>query len=223
MELPSDAEIASLVRSAQHKDPGAFGQLYGLFAEPLFRYFYFRTNDRLVSEELVSEVFLKVVEAIGKFQLPKRSQARTFSGWIFRIAYNKVVDAYRGRKREVVELDESISASFTAHEQVDRMLENKELRAAIQRLTPEQQQVVRLRFFEGMSNEEVAQVMGLTVGAVKAMQHRALLTIDKLMREGHEVQEHRAVNAIAKLMREERKAQEHRDLIAIAELIGEAA
>lgn len=184
MELPSDAVVASLVRSAQNKDPSAFGQLYSLFAEPLFRYFYFRTNDQHTAEELVSEVFLKVVEMIGSFKMPERSQARTFSGWIFRIAYNKVVDTYRDRKRQFVELDESIPASLTAEEEVDRLLENEELRSAIQRLTPEQQQVVLLRFIERMSTEEVAQVTGQTAGAVKAMQHRALNAIAKLMNEG---------------------------------------
>lgn len=181
MELPSDTIIVSLVRGAQSHDPKAFDQLYDYFADPLYRYFYYRSSDQHVAEELVSEVFLKMVEAIATFRLPERAQARAFSGWVFRIAYTKLVDYYRQQKRQSVELDESIPAPFSADEVVDRSLEHEELRAAIQQLTPEQQQVVLLRFVERMSTEDVAIITGQTIGAVKAMQHRALNSMAKLL------------------------------------------
>lgn len=203
-ELTSDTNVVSLVHSVQQKDYSAVGLLYDIYAEPLFRYFYFRTNDRLESEELVSEVFLKVVETIGEFKLPDQGQARTFNGWIFRIANNKVMDAYRDRKRQFVEQDESIPASQADEDGLASTLNNEELRAAIQRLTPAQQQVVLLRYIERMSIDEVARMTGRTAGAVRVMQHRAL-------------------KAIAKLISEGRKAQAHRAVIAMAELIGEAA
>ena len=181
MELPSDAEIVSLVRRAQSHDPLAFDQLYDHFADPLYRYFYYRSSDRYIAEELVSEVFLKMVEAIGSFNMPERAQARAFSGWVFRIAYTKLVDHYRQQKRQAVELDESLPAPFAADEVVDRSLGHEELRAAIKRLTGEQQQVILLRFVERLSTEEVAVITGQTIGAVKAMQHRALNAMAKIL------------------------------------------
>lgn len=181
MELPSDTVIVSLVRGAQSHDPQAFDQIYDHFADPLYRYFYYRSSDQHVAEELVSEVFLKMVEAIKSFRLPERAQARAFSGWVFRIAYTKLVDYYRLQKRQSVELDESIPAPYSADEVVGRALEHEELRAAILQLTPEQQQVVLLRFVERMSTEDVALITGQTIGAVKAMQHRALNAMAKIM------------------------------------------
>lgn len=181
MELPSDAEIVSLVRGAQSHDPRSFDRLYEYFADPLYRYFYYRSSDQHVSEELVSEVFLRIVEAIATFRLPERAQARVFSGWVFRIAYTRLVDHYRQQKRQTVELDETIPAPFSADEVVDRSLEHEELRAAIRQLTPEQQQVVLLRFVERLSTEEVALITGQTIGAVKAMQHRALNAMAKIL------------------------------------------
>lgn len=181
MELPSDAEIVSLVQKAQTHDPLAFDRLYEYFADPLYRYFYYRSGDPHVAEELVSEVFLRIVEAIAKFRLPDHAQARMFSGWVFRIASTRMVDHYRQQKRQSVELDESIPAPFSADEVVDRSLEHEELRAAILKLTPEQQQVVLLRFVERMSTEEVALATGQTIGAVKAMQHRALNAMAKIL------------------------------------------
>jgi RNA polymerase sigma-70 factor (ECF subfamily) len=189
MELPSDAEIASLVRGAQSHDPFAFDQLYDHFADPLYRYFYYRSGDRYIAEELVSEVFLRMVEAIVQFRLPERGQARAFSGWVFRIAYTRLVNHYRQQKRQSVELDESIPAPFSADELVDRSLEHEELRAAIRRLTPEQQHVVLLRFVERLSMEEVAQMTGQTTGAVKAMQHRALNAIARTLGTSRNAQE----------------------------------
>lgn len=181
MELPSDAETVSLVRGAQSHNPAAFDQLYDHFADPLYRYFFYRSGDQHVAEELVSEVFLKMVEAIKSFRIPERAQARAFSGWVFRIAYTKLVDYYRQQKRQSVELDESMPAPYSADEVVDRSLEHEELREAILRLTPEQQQVVLLRFVERMSTEDVALMTGQTVGAVKAMQHRALNAMAKML------------------------------------------
>jgi RNA polymerase sigma-70 factor, ECF subfamily len=181
MELPSDAEIVSLVQGAQAHDPLAFDQLYEYFADPLYRYFFYRSGDQFVAEELVSEVFLRLVEAISAFRLPDRAQARTFSAWVFRIAYTRLVDHYRQQKRQTVELDESLPAPSSADEVVARTLEHEELRAAILQLTPEQQQVVLLRFVERLSTEEVAIITGQTIGAVKAMQHRALNAMAKLL------------------------------------------
>lgn len=181
MQLPPDAEIISLVRGAQQHDPRSFDRLYEQYADPLYRYFYYRSGDQHIAEELVSEVFLRMVEAIGRFRLPDRTQARAFTAWVYQIAYKRLVDHYRQQKRQTVELDEAIPAPFSADEIVDRSLEHEELREAIRMLTPEQQQVVLLRFVERLSTEEVAVITGQTIGAVKAMQHRALNSMAKLL------------------------------------------
>jgi RNA polymerase sigma-70 factor (ECF subfamily) len=106
------------------------------------------------------------------------------SGWLYRIAHNAIIDYYRMRDRHAtVCLDEIPQVPGNHDPAAD--YESAELKAkllcAMQRLTPGQEQVLRMRYFEGCSFHEIAQEMGSSEGAVKAMQHRAIVSLRELM------------------------------------------
>ncbi|GAC1358738.1 MAG: sigma-70 family RNA polymerase sigma factor [Herpetosiphon sp.] len=174
MQLPPDSTLCSLVRAAQQFDEQAFDELYGLFADAIYKYFVYRCNDQETAEDLTSSVFLRVVEALPRFQLPEKGESAAFTGWIFRIASNQLQDYYRRTKRQFEPLHEQIASPLVVGEAVDLEAEYQEVRTALSFLTDDQQHVLFLRFSEELSIEAVATITGQNVSGVKSMQHRAL-------------------------------------------------
>lgn len=184
MQLLSDAETLALVRGAQAHDDQALTELYSYISAPLYRYFMVRTRDPHLSEALQSDVVLRLLEAIRQFQPPANGVARAFLGWVFRVAASRLIDHYRRTKRVSVPLDDAVIEQQAAPCEMERALDRGALVAALGRLTAEQQQVIRLRFLEGRSTDEVAAMTGQSIGAVKAMQHRALRTLATILADG---------------------------------------
>lgn len=177
----SEAEIVSLIERAQAGDPLAFDRLYEVYAHSIFRYLYHRLNEREVAEDLTGEAFLRLIENIGNFRIGPRDQKAIFSGWFFRIAHNLMVDHLRREARQT-EMPESVTSTEEQPVQVmEHSLRQSRLRAALNQLTQDQQDVVVLRFFDELSNAEVAQIMGRTEGAIKALQHRALAALSRVL------------------------------------------
>lgn len=173
------------VERAARGDAAAIGELYRRYAPAIFRYLFYRLGDRDLAEDLTSEVFVRALEALPRY----RGRGRPFSAWLYRIAAARVADHYRQRRRHPVvplvpnvpargaELDEAAESRLTA----------ELLQRAIVRLTPLQQQVIVLRFLEGLSHKEVAQVVGRSEGAVRVLQFRALESLRRLLeRESRE-------------------------------------
>jgi len=174
----STADIRGLVARAQDGDRDALEELYLLHFDRIYSYLHMSVGNRHDAEDLTTQTFLKMLEAIGRF----RWQSAPFSAWLFRIAHNLAIDHFRARKRvqpedEVPEpsgLEES-SAEDQAFDSIGRagMLE------LIERLSAEQRQVLTLKFLFGFVNAEVAGILGKTEGAVKSLQHRALASLQK--------------------------------------------
>jgi RNA polymerase sigma-70 factor, ECF subfamily len=171
----SEEEIVDLLRRAQAYDATAFDRLYEVYAHSIFRYLYHRLNDREVAEDLTGEAFLRLMENIGHFRVGPKDQKAIFSGWFYRIAHNLMID-YLRRQAKHVEMVGDGHATPEDHplNVMEHSLSQSRLQVALTQLTQDQQDVVILRFFEEMSNAEVAKIMGRTEGAVKALQHRAL-------------------------------------------------
>lgn len=176
-----EEKLRELVERAKNRDVEAFGSLYDFYVSGIYRYTYYRVGSKEDAEDLTEEVFLKALEAIGRFtwrEVP-------FSAWLYRIARNTVVDHFRRKTRRVqVVLEEGVMAPETTEPValVAAKLSQEEVQRAISRLTDDQQQVVILKFFVGLSNSEVANFIGKTEGAVKALQHRALESLSKILR-----------------------------------------
>ena len=169
-----------LLKRARQYDEAALGELYDQYAPRIYAYVYRRVGDACLAEDLTGDVFVRVIQAIQSERLWHTS----FRAWLYRIAHNLVADHYR-RQRPVVEseLDERlVAAEDDPVSAVAEQLSRQRLRAAISRLTPDQQQVLALRFGEGMKAREVAEVMGKSVGAIEALQHRALAALRRVLK-----------------------------------------
>jgi RNA polymerase sigma-70 factor (ECF subfamily) len=171
-------EVA-LLRRAKAYDPQALGQLYDRYAPRMYAYIYRRVGDGSLAEELTGELFLRVLRAIRMEQ----AWGDSFTAWLYRIAHNLVVDHYRGQPpTPPVELDDAVAApDQDPSAVVADALRRERLQAAMRLLTPDQQEVLALRFGEGMTAKEAAQVMEKTTGAIEALQHRALAALRRIL------------------------------------------
>jgi RNA polymerase sigma-70 factor (ECF subfamily) len=171
---------AQLLERARRFDPDALRALHNRLYEPGQRYVHFKVSDPQASEDLTSEIFLRVLEALKQGKMWKT----TPDAWIFGIARNVVTDHYRKTsRRSEVALDERL-AMPDEQNPTQRIIvaeEHEELSQAITALTDEQRDVVLLRFVEGLSINDVAEAMGKTPGAVKGLQHRALRALSEAM------------------------------------------
>jgi RNA polymerase sigma-70 factor (ECF subfamily) len=172
------ANVRLLVERAQSGDREALEDLYLLHFDRIYSYLHLSVGNRHDAEDLTTQTFLRMLEAIGRF----RWQAVPFSAWLFRIAHNLAMDHFRSRRRlqteeEVPELPGSEESS--AEDQALDSLGHAGMLELIERLSSEQRQVLTLKFLFGFANAEVAGILGKTEGAVKSLQHRALASLQK--------------------------------------------
>jgi RNA polymerase sigma-70 factor, ECF subfamily len=172
------AEVAELVERGKRGDRDALEELYLLHFDPIYGFLRLTVGNRHDAEDLTTQTFLKMLESIRRFEW----QAVPFSAWLFRIAHNVAVDHFRATSRvqpedEVPEPpgSEEASAEFHALRSIGRagMLE------LLQNLSPDQRQVLTLKFVFQFSNAEAGQILGKSEGAVKSLQHRALASLQK--------------------------------------------
>jgi RNA polymerase sigma-70 factor (ECF subfamily) len=169
-----------LVDRARAGDAEAFGQLYLLHLERIYRYVYYRVGTASEAEDLTEHVFLKAWEAVGRYE----SRGLPFAAWLYRMAHNAVIDHYRA-SRPTTPIDGSFDLEDEKQSPTDAVMagvDREELRRAIQRLSHDQQQVVVMRFVEGLSHADVAQLLGKSEGAVRVIQHRALRAMGRYLR-----------------------------------------
>lgn len=189
MQPLSDQSIIATITAAQRYDSAAFDQLYTHYADALFRYLYARCGDPALAEELLSDLWLRVVERIGAFRQPARGADLAFSGWLYQIARNLVIDYYRRNKRPQVPLHDAIQSNEPdLGLNIEHMEDKHAIKAALDGLTPDQRTVVVLRFFEERSSAEVAALTGRTETAVKALQHRALAALARALGNWRDVE-----------------------------------
>jgi RNA polymerase sigma-70 factor (ECF subfamily) len=169
----------SLVQRAKQGDEEAFAQLYEEYFNKIYRYVALRMGDRMEAEDIAQQVFLNAIKAISSF----RWKGVPFSAWLFRIAHNQVVDHLRKtRKRVSVRLEETLVAGSDDPQEVfGRKLDIERLNLATKKLTPAQREVISLRFAGDMSVAQVAKFMGRSEGAVKALQHSAIVALRKVL------------------------------------------
>ena len=167
-----DAIEPSLISRARRGEADAVAELYRLHSPTIFRYFYFRVNDRGTAEDLTGEVFVKMVEGLPRYE----ERGVPITAWLFRMAHDRLVDHHRrSTVRQTEELSDSQEAEGPSTEAL--ILERAEMRRVrdlIEGLTEDQRTVIQMRFVEGYSLEETARLLKKTTGAVKALQHRAL-------------------------------------------------
>lgn len=175
------ADENALLRRAKQFDEEALGAIYDQYAPMVYAYIYRRVGDAMVAENLVGEVFVRMLDAIRSEQAWRTS----FTGWLYRIAHNLIVDYHRRQPDEApLQLEDGRLASDRDPESaLGEKISCQRLLAAVQELTWEQQEVLVLRFGEGLKTREVAEVMGKSVSAVEGLQHRGLAALRRRMEE----------------------------------------
>jgi len=162
-------------------DSHATGAIYDRYFSEVYRYVRYRVGDDTVAEDIASDVFVRLLEASQKRQGPTNS----LKGWLIATASNAVNDYLRRQYRRPTEaLTESMpDDAASVHMEVDQREQNRIVREAYKHLTPEQQQVLALRFGQGYSLEETAVLMKKNMNAIKALQFRALAALQRKIGE----------------------------------------
>lgn len=176
MKANTTAEI-DLLQAALRFDQKALAKIYDLYSPELYRYAARFLGDPCVAEDCVADTFSRFLKAIRA----KRGPKDYLRAYLYRIAHNWVADYYR-RAPDVVELkDTQPDNDNSPEENAALRIRQTQTRKAILKLTPDQQQVVALKYLQGMNNEEIAQTLHKPVGAVKSLQHRALVRLEKIL------------------------------------------
>src|SRR5437763_9047037 len=179
LSAPSQAaDLRRLVGLAQDGDREALEALYLLHFDRIYSYLHMSVGNRHDAEDLTTQTFLKMLEAIGRF----RWRSAPFSAWLFRIAHNLAMDHFRAARRWQPEEDvpePQGSEEASAEEEALQSIGRKSMLELIEGLSHEQQQVLTLKFVFNFGNGEAATILGKTEGAVKSLQHRALASLQK--------------------------------------------
>ncbi len=171
----------TLLKRARQWDEDALAHIYDTFAPAIYRYIYRRTGHQNTAEEITAETFHRFLVALKRGGGPTEH----LSAWLYRVAHNLIVDFYRRQPPQepasLDELEEMPAEPESGVARVERQMEVAQARAALRQLTPLQQQIITLRYLEDLSHEEIARVVERTEGAVKALQHRALDNLRRIL------------------------------------------
>jgi RNA polymerase sigma-70 factor (ECF subfamily) len=173
-----------LLLLAKQYDQNALAEIYDLYSPGLYRYAVRLLNNPDLAEDCVAETFSRLLNALRNHGGPKDY----LRAYLYRVAHNWITDLYR--REPITQSDDYVhlqaDPSSNTSELVDVILEKEKVRTAIKLLTPDQRQVVVLKFLEGWSNAEVAESVKKPIGAVKSLQHRALGSLRRILSEDGE-------------------------------------
>jgi RNA polymerase sigma-70 factor (ECF subfamily) len=160
-------------------DENALAEVYDTFHPRLYRYAYRLVGHTETAEDIVAETFQRLLLALYENRGPRRH----LQAWLYRVAHNLVMDHYRKQPRNPpLPLEEALPSHAEGPDDLLQLrLTQERIRWALRQLTPDQRQVIVLKFLEEMSNREVARVVGKTVGAVKSLQHRGLASLRRIL------------------------------------------
>ena len=171
----------NIINQAQRGNPEYFGLLYDHYLPPIYRFIFLKVSNKAEAQDLVHDVFLSAWKNIDDFD----HQGFPFSSWLYQIARHKVIDHYRTRKinlaiENVSENNLQVLPSVAG--ELDKNADLFRVREAIKKLNDDQQNVLIMRFVEDLSYQEIARAIGKSEGAVRLIQHRAIQSLKKIVR-----------------------------------------
>jgi RNA polymerase sigma-70 factor (ECF subfamily) len=180
---PDQQRLTALVELARGGDAEAFGALYDHYRASIFRFLFYRTRSRPLAEDLTSETFFKALRGLSSFTW----QGRDFGAWLTTIARNLAADHFKSARTrlELTTDDMGFHEGSTEGPESDvlRALSTEVLVQALSQLPDDQRDCVIMRFLQGLSIAETAEVMGRSDGAIKQLQLRAIRNLAKAMPE----------------------------------------
>jgi RNA polymerase sigma-70 factor (ECF subfamily) len=172
------SEERELLELASQLNTAALADIYDTYSAGLYRYAMRLLGDPDLAEDCVAEAFSRFLKSLKKGNCPRDH----LQAYLYRIAHNWIVDLYRDHE-QTFELNDALPGDEMPEEQAARQIRQKQVRKAIRTLSPDQQKVISLKYLEYWENEEIARVLHKPVGAVKSIQHRALVSLQKLLAE----------------------------------------
>lgn len=193
-DVCTDQEMVQLLERAKRREAAALDQLYLLYVDKIYRYIWFRVGEQALAEDLAMDVFVRLVENISSFRVPPEQQVAAFSAWLFRVASNRMNDHFRRQARSDRFTENSMKdlesgdQQLSVQRRLDRMATQDELRQAMAELNDSQRQVLYYRFVADLSSAQTAKAMKKSEGAIKALQHRALENLRRVLGPSEEGQ-----------------------------------
>lgn len=175
----TSSDIDELIDKAIGGDSNAFGRLYDMNIDRVYRHIYYRVSNTADAEDLTQQVFIKAWQAIGRY----KKTASPFLAWLIKISHNLVIDFYRAKKPETnIDFDSVATKPETdpAH-LAEAHSSQQEIRQAINKLHGDQQQVILMRFIEDFSYAEIATALGKSEGAIRVILHRGLAKLKTIL------------------------------------------
>jgi RNA polymerase sigma-70 factor, ECF subfamily len=172
------SEERELLKLASQLNTAALAEIYDTYSPALYRYAVRLLGDPDLAEDCVAETFARFLKSLEKGSGPRDH----LQAYLYRIAHNWIVDSYRDHEASF-ELSDELPCNELPEEEAARQIRQKQVRKAIRSLSPDQQKVVSLKYLECWENEEIARVLHKPIGAVKSIQHRDLVTLQKLLAE----------------------------------------
>lgn len=173
-------DFVDILKLAKNGDETAFGRLYDFYFVKIYRFIYFRTSHKETAEDLAEEVFLKAFSGIKSL-----ASENAFEGWLYQIARNLVIDHYRKQKAtiplETVENTEKYESN--AIDLLNLEQDQKILLQLIKNLSPEEQTLLKMKFFENLENGIISKILNKSEGAIRVMQHRAITKLKQFLKD----------------------------------------
>lgn len=170
----------ALVEQAK-TDPQAFGALYERYANKIYNYIYYRVGNHHDAQDLTARTFYRALNHIEGYV----QRGAPFSAWLYRIAHNLLANWHRDQSRRKVVSLEDVKLSAQQREGPQQIAEDREeqakLLATIHNLPPDRQELLILKFVEGLSNAEIGAVMNRSEGAIKSLYHRTLVSLREML------------------------------------------
>src|SRR3989338_4238642 len=174
----TEEELKRILQKAQNGDSEAFGLIYEHFSEKIYRFIYFRVSHKEVAEDILSDTFVKSWQKINQINTPE-----ALSGWLYQIAKNNIIDYYR-IKKDLVPLEEVeffLEDAVNPVDSVNLIYQQKRIMQVMDQLNDEKKEVIKNKFFEDLSKDEIAYIMNKTEGAIRVIQHRAIEKLKELI------------------------------------------
>jgi len=172
--------LAPILAKAKKGEQAAFGEIYNLYFKKIYRFIFYRVGHKEAAEDLAEEVFLKAFTKIASV-----SENGAFTGWLYQIARNQVIDYYRSKKLTISldEIENTLEYESNVIDVVNLEQQQKVLLKLIKELLPEQQIVLKLKFFEDLENSEIAEMLHKSEGAIRVIQHRGITRLQELIKK----------------------------------------
>lgn len=185
-KLPSFDE-RDLLQRAHDLDEVALSAIFDTFYEPIYRYILRHVRHDQTAEDITADVFRNFLENLNT----RRGPSKFLKAWLYKVAHNLMIDELRRNKHrshDLLDEDHRDDSPFVS-EQAERAIENKLLRQAMHQLTDKQQNVLYLKYLQGLSGEEIAYTLNMSIGTVKALQHRGLQSLNRYLSQSDQFDE----------------------------------